>query len=684
MPLYPPATGSGAGDITGPGSSVNTDVAIFSGTTGKVISDSGILIANVARRDAANTFNGAILFSPDNTYNIGASLATRPANIFLANNLIAGGSISAVSGSVTNLTITGGNISLNTGTVFISDIVFSGSRTIRTNSADGSDTNSAVFTGGGGVGDSRGPYVASYGNEHGSAPGTLQLGAGNSATGGHIDFYTGAGVLQGRMWKSGGFTWGGSVNDPGDNNFRVEGTSTLVGTITCNAITANSTISCTTITTTATGNTNHNLFGTSFVLQPFDVNNQWISDNVYYNSGFLRKVAGYGCALYFSGGNILFRTAISSTAGSAVSWIDGLTITNVGNITTFGSINGQTISNASSFTGTITAASGIFSTLGQFQAGNAGSNSYIYYLASNSYGNFYMGQESSTSSLFGQAAGSANLFCTHGNGMNIMVAASGTIRFCTSTSTLRMKIHNSGCLSLGIDSDLGGAGTWYFASTGYVGGHIHLSYQLYPGVIGSPGIQGSYYLGADNTYGLRTSHGLYVNGGLTVNGGIVGTAGSTWTQGPFSNGSAFFYQLNGAMALGVAGSGGTHNSFWNVNGQVGYISSSGTVTTYSTSSDERLKEDLGIFNDPEVLVRTKIHMFKWKTDGTFGKGVFAQEAILVNPVAVTKGDDELDERGYPKKSWGVDYSKYVPDLIIGWQEHEARLRTLEEMVRGIE
>lgn len=50
------ASGGGTGDVTGPASSVDTDVVIFNGITGKIIKDSGVLFANMARRDAANTF----------------------------------------------------------------------------------------------------------------------------------------------------------------------------------------------------------------------------------------------------------------------------------------------------------------------------------------------------------------------------------------------------------------------------------------------------------------------------------------------------------------------------------------------------------------------------------------------------------------------------------------------------
>jgi len=102
----------------------------------------------------------------------------------------------------------------------------------------------------------------------------------------------------------------------------------------------------------------------------------------------------------------------------------------------------------------------------------------------------------------------------------------------------------------------------------------------------------------------------------------------------------------------------------------GAISTTNNATTYATSSDKRLKEDKGICTDISVLLNTEIHDFVWKGCGDVDRGVFAQDAILVNPRAVSH-DVERDW-------WGADYSKYIPDLIVGWQNHEARLAALQE------
>lgn len=52
--------GSGSGDVVGPGSSTNNHVAVFSGTTGKLIADSGLTLAGVNTGDQTITLTGDV------------------------------------------------------------------------------------------------------------------------------------------------------------------------------------------------------------------------------------------------------------------------------------------------------------------------------------------------------------------------------------------------------------------------------------------------------------------------------------------------------------------------------------------------------------------------------------------------------------------------------------------------
>jgi hypothetical protein len=53
--------------------------------------------------------------------------------------------------------------------------------------------------------------------------------------------------------------------------------------------------------------------------------------------------------------------------------------------------------------------------------------------------------------------------------------------------------------------------------------------------------------------------------------------------------------------------------------------------------------------------------------------VFAQEAYKVIPQAVKVGDEgeEVED------AWSVDYSKYIPDIIVYCQQLKKRIQELE-------
>jgi hypothetical protein len=105
--------------------------------------------------------------------------------------------------------------------------------------------------------------------------------------------------------------------------------------------------------------------------------------------------------------------------------------------------------------------------------------------------------------------------------------------------------------------------------------------------------------------------------------------------------------------------------------------SASTTVNYNTSSDSRLKQNIGVATDTSVIDNTIIHDFTWKADGRVDRGVFAQEAYEVKPSAVGVGKDDLTENGELLQPWSVDYSKYVPDLIVYCQQLNKRIQQLE-------
>jgi hypothetical protein len=187
----------------------------------------------------------------------------------------------------------------------------------------------------------------------------------------------------------------------------------------------------------------------------------------------------------------------------------------------------------------------------------------------------------------------------------------------------------------------------------------------------------------------------YAPGGVKINSaGNVSVNGQLFlgTTAPITYPAAATARFNPATGPGIAiqpvadNSGGSFLLFHNASNAIqGSISSpTPTTTAYNTTSDQRLKRDRGIVSDTDVLARTVVHAFEWKADGIPGRGVFAQEAITVAPFAVSEGTDERDEQGRLTHPWGVDYSKYVPDLIVGWQSHDADLVALRARLAFLE
>jgi len=141
--------------------------------------------------------------------------------------------------------------------------------------------------------------------------------------------------------------------------------------------------------------------------------------------------------------------------------------------------------------------------------------------------------------------------------------------------------------------------------------------------------------------------------------------GSPFTQSIFSN-----HDGTGAD---------THCSFGNGNGVVGTISTDGTATTYATSSDYRLKENVDYTWDATTrLKQLKPAKFNFISDNTntLVDGFIAHEVSSIVPEAIVGAKDAVDSDNNPKYQ-GIDQSKLVPLLVKTIQELEARITALE-------
>ena len=111
---------------------------------------------------------------------------------------------------------------------------------------------------------------------------------------------------------------------------------------------------------------------------------------------------------------------------------------------------------------------------------------------------------------------------------------------------------------------------------------------------------------------------------------------------------------------------------------VGNISVASSSTSFNTSSDYRLKENVTAISDGITRLKTlKPSRFNFKVDkDTTVDGFLAHEVTAIVPSAVVGAKDAKDSDDNPIYQQ-IDHSKLVPLLVKTIQELEARIATLE-------
>ena len=124
---------------------------------------------------------------------------------------------------------------------------------------------------------------------------------------------------------------------------------------------------------------------------------------------------------------------------------------------------------------------------------------------------------------------------------------------------------------------------------------------------------------------------------------------------------------------------GTMLAIRNNGSNVGSITQNGSSTSFNTSSDYRLKENVNYSWDATTrLKQLKPARFNFIADetNTLVEGFLAHEVSSIVPEAITGTKDEVDGDGNPEYQ-GIDQSKLIPLLVKTIQELEARITTLE-------
>jgi hypothetical protein len=145
-----------------------------------------------------------------------------------------------------------------------------------------------------------------------------------------------------------------------------------------------------------------------------------------------------------------------------------------------------------------------------------------------------------------------------------------------------------------------------------------------------------------------------------------------------------------------------------VGSQTGYIGSNGTSTSYNTSSDYRLKENVvPMSGSIDRLKQLKPSTWAWVQDGSHGEGFLAHEAQEVVPEAVVGTKDAIKTEEYEVTPavlgdednvvteavmgtrevpdyQGIDQSKLVPLLTAALQEAITKIEDLETRIQALE
>jgi hypothetical protein len=209
-----------------------------------------------------------------------------------------------------------------------------------------------------------------------------------------------------------------------------------------------------------------------------------------------------------------------------------------------------------------------------------------------------------------------------------------------------------------------------------------------PAITGTDTDSGVYF--GTNTVSLATggtaavivdsSQNLNVGTAITVSGAKLNVSNGTQkfqfgsgigSGGSFA-GNIDLGSSNGFASNVTANTSIAHYQFYNLNGAVGSIVTNGSTTTYNTSSDARLKENIQDAESASSLIDSlQVRQFDWKTDSTHQRyGFVAQELLAVAPEAVYQPTNT-------EEMMAVDYSKLMPMLVKEIQSLRTRIAALE-------
>jgi hypothetical protein len=373
----------------------------------------------------------------------------------------------------------------------------------------------------------------------------------------------------------------------------------------------------------------------------------YILANAYYNGGFKYGSAAQASHYYQYQGQHVWSNAPSGTAGNTITFTQAMTLDASGNLGI----------------GTSSPSAKLDVVLSQNGATRARVNN----------------QNTGASAVAGLDLEA------YGGGWTIDVPASSTfvnpLNFNFNGSTTMMQLSSTGNLGLGVTPSTFSVGKAF--EVGQLGNALFGATASQLNLMQNATYNGGfkYVNAAAATYyqQLAGSHNWQISTGAPSAGGTI-----TFTQamtldasgnllvGTTSQDGRLTVRLDSTSLAPVsiinAAASGTFIKFAGNGNPQGSITWSGSVTSYNTSSDQRLKENIEDAASASSLIDSlQVRQYDWKSDGLHQRyGFVAQELVTVAPEAVHQPAD-------PEEMMAVDYSKLVPMLVKEIQSLRKRL-----------
>lgn len=685
------------GDLTN--AAGGAEIAVNTATKRIYTKDSGGTVVEVGTNPTATTMNGNLTFAPDATYDIGASGATRPRDVFMSRNLTVGGTMTVAGGINFNGNVTVGDSSADTLTI------------------NSTITSNLIFT----------DNTYDIGASGATRPRTLYLG-----TSLITPAITNSGLTSGRVTYA---TTGGLLTDSA--NLLYSGTDLTVYGITVGrgggAVSNNTAVGNIALTSNTTGSRNTAVGYFSAIYNTTGASNTAVGISSLYTNTTGSSNTAIGDAALTANSTGSNNIAIGGSALNANTTASNNTAlgyqslySNTGNPNSTAVGYQALYANTAGNNTAVGASAGAANTTGDYIVAFGAQA-----LAANTTGtsNSALGQGSlyqNTTGGYNTAVGRSSLFANTVGGQNTAVGfqalQSNTNAYASTAVGYQALANQSGsnayantalgnqagqAVTTGRGNTLIGQGVGVSLTTGSKnvflgGGDQATNYPAgYYVTTGSSNTILGNYSGNAGGLDIRTASNYIVlsdgDGNIRMYSDGSGNTVIGISNGAAYFGSKFIVGKNGSDVVGfVNTSGNAGETVLTIKGGVnttdtttqyvvfqrsdgtarGSIIATGTTSVvYSTSSDYRLKTVIGPVSDAGArLDALEPIEFLWNEDGSTDRGFLAHKFKEVYLRSVSGEKDEVDENGNPKyQSMQASTAEVIADLVSEIQSLRKRL-----------